>query len=308
MIKLSNKVTGDELTADEWDNHSKELETVVENVGISLSNNTDDLSKAIDIFSKSTFYETTNNGNDYTIISRGLNVEELKKGMSIVVRFNVANSGAVTLNINGTAINVKNSDGSILTDMRFKDNDIIPLIYDGSDFISVFYLNKYINNNSDGAFLYYTTNDSDISPYVVWHDTFGTNPTFDTLAVRGTIQNNLLVCQVLLFANTDEIDNSIDFYFAKLKIGDIFRDKLNYDLDIIQYVGLTCNITGELSNAPYAYSNINLLGDIYRYDDTTNPNTIIFGDGSKVWKLETAYTKHNRVRINMSFTSHIKRV
>ena len=142
MIQLSNMITGSELTANDWNNHSKELENVVNFAGLNLSSNENDLTRAIDIFSKSNIYDTTNSGNDYTIVDRGLNVEELKAGMIIFVRFNKANTDITTLTIGGTTINVKNSNGNYLSGMRFKNNEIVGLYYDGADFISTRY---YIN-------------------------------------------------------------------------------------------------------------------------------------------------------------------
>ena len=97
MIQLSNMITGSELTANDWNNHSKELENVVNFAGLNLSSNENDLTRAIDIFSKSNIYDSTNSGNDYTIVNRGLSVEELKSGIDIN-DFDELDSDIITFN------------------------------------------------------------------------------------------------------------------------------------------------------------------------------------------------------------------
>ena len=307
MIKLSDKATGDELTANEWDNHSKELENVVTNAGLSLSANEDDLSKAIDIFAKSQYYETTNIGNDYSIIDRGFNIEELKKGMSIVVKFNTANNGAVTLNLNGSAINVKNSDGTILTDMRFKDGEIIPLVYDGSDFISVNYLYKYIDNNPDGIFNFYSGDNNVISPYVEWNDTYGANPNHNLFIVRGVLRKNLISCSVILFTDTDNVDTSIDADGVAIDLGTFFRDKFNYPFDMLWYQPSVGIIAGE-DKGTFTYSSQAIGTLVWAYNGV-NANKLKNDGFRKIWGVDTNIsTVTNNIKLYYNFTAYIKDV
>jgi hypothetical protein len=48
MLLLSNKITGDDLTASEWDNHAKELENIVTKNNIPLDSKEDSLYNAVD--------------------------------------------------------------------------------------------------------------------------------------------------------------------------------------------------------------------------------------------------------------------
>jgi hypothetical protein len=292
-------VTGSELTANDWNNHSKELENVVSFSGLSLSSNENDLARAIDIFSKSNIYDTTNSGNDYTIMNRGLSVEELKSGMILFVRFNKANTNNVRLNFGNGFINVKNLDSSYLTGMRFKDGTIIPLYYNGTDFISTKYLYKYINNNPDGFFNFYSDDDVIISNYVEWNDDYLTNPTHKLFIVRGNIVNNILFCEVILFTEGDLKDNNAgNVQSIKIDLGSFFNDKFTYDLKFANYQTGTCVITAEDTNAPYLYASCPLFFNTWK-NGSTNSNKIVTNLGNRGWKWDTSVsTQYNKLRFD----------
>jgi hypothetical protein len=297
MLNLSNKATGDELTAEEWDNHSKELENVVTSVGFTLSNNENDLTKAIDIFAKSNVYDTTNSGNDYTIVDRGLNVEELKSGMIIFVRFNQANTDTPTLSIAGTTVNVKNSNGDLLTGMRFKSGEILGLYYNGTDFISTKYLYKYINNDQNGFFNFYSDNNGIISNYIEWNDDYLTNPTHKLLIVRGNIVNNILFAQILLFTEGDLKDNnSTNATDIKIDLGSFFNDNFGYDLKLANYQTGTGVITAEDTSKLHLYASCPLMYDTWK-NGSSNSNKIVTNLGARGWKWDTSNsTQYNKLR------------
>jgi len=289
-------VTGSELTATQWDNHSKELENVVTFAGLSLSENENDLARAIDIFSKSNIYDTTNSGNDYTIINRGLSVEELKAGMIVFVRFNKANTDSVRLDFGSGFINVKNADNSYLTGMRFKDGAIIPLFYNGSDFISTIYLYKYINNNINGYFNFVTDNNAVISPYIEWNTDYLENQTYKLLIVRGNIVKDFLTLEIILFVEGDLKDNDGNADYIKIDINKFFNDKYNYDVKISNNQTGTGVIVAENTTIPYLYSPCPILFDVWE-DGTSFSNKLITDMGHRGWIWDNAVTtQYNKLR------------
>lgn len=298
MLNLSSKATGDELTAKEWDNHAKESENVVTNAGLTLSANESDLTKAIDIYAKSNMYNTTNSGNDYTIVDRGLNVEELKAGMIIFVRFNKANTDISTLTIGGTTIDVKNLDGTYLSGMRFKNNEIVGLYYDGADFISTRYLYKYINNSPNGFFNFYSDNNGVISNYIEWNNDYLENPVYKLFIVRGNIVNNMLSLQLLLFTEGDLKDNdSSNASYIKIDLGTFFNDNFGYDLKIANNQGGSCALVPEDTGTPYLYSSQPLVFDIWQ-NGTSHANKIVTNLGAKGWKWDTNIaTQYNKLKM-----------
>jgi len=305
MLNLSNKATGDELTADEWDNHAKESENVVTNAGLTLSNNENDLTKAIDIYAKSNMYNTTNSGNDYTIVDRGLNVEELKAGMIIFVRFNQANTDITTLTIGGTTINVKNLDGSLLSGMRFKTNEIVGLYYNGSDFISTRFLYKYINNDPTGFFNFYNDDNNVISNYIEWNNDYLDNPTYKLFILRGNIANNMLNLQLLLFTEGDLKNNdSNNATNIKIDLGSFFNNNFGYDLKLSNYQTGVGVIVPEDTSKPYLYSSQPLVFDTWK-NGSGNANKIVTNLGAKGWKWDnTNSTQYNKLR--MYFQINVK--
>jgi len=298
MLNLSSKATGDELTAGEWDNHSKELENVVSNAGLTLSNNESDLTKAIDIYSKSNMYNTTNSGNDYTIVDRGLNVDELKAGMIIFVRFNQANTDVVTLSIATTTINVKNLDGSLLSGMRFKTNEIVGLFYNGTNFISTRFLYKYIDNSPSGFFNFYSDDNDVITNYIEWNDDYLENPVYKLFIVRGNIVNNMLGLQLLLFTEGDLKDNdSSDGTNIKIDLGSFFNDNFGYDLKLSNYQTGVGVIVPEDTGTPYLYSSQPLVFDSWK-NGSDNANKIVTNLGAKGWKWDTnTSTQYDKLRM-----------
>ena len=299
MLNLSNKATGDELTANEWDNHAKESENVVTNAGLTLSANENDLTKAIDIYAKSNIYNTTNSGNDYTIVDRGLNVEELKAGMIIFVRFNKANTDISTLTIGGTTIDVKNLDGTYLSGMRFKNNEIVGLYYDGADFISTRYLYKYINNSPNGFFNFYSDNNGVISNYIEYDDTYLENPTHKLFIVRGNIVNNLLSSEIILFTEGDLKNNdSGNATSIKIDLGKFFNEKFGYDIKFANYQGCSGVLVPEDTSKPYLYASQPLLFNTWK-NGSSHSNKIITDLGTKGWKLDNTHsTQYNKLKLH----------
>jgi len=305
MIQLSNMVTGSELTANDWNNHSKELENIVSFAGLSLSSNENDLARAIDIFSKSNIYDSTNSGNDYTIINRGLSVEELKGGMIVFVRFNKANTDNVRLNFGNGFINVKNSDGSLLSGMRFKDGEILGLYYNGTDFISTRYLYKYINNSPSGFFNFYSDDNSVISNYIEWNDDYLTNPVHKLFIIRGNIVKDFLTLEVLLFTEGDLKDNdSGNATDIKIDLGSFFNDNYDYNLKISNYQTGTGIIVAEDTSTPYLYPSQPLLFNVWK-DGSTHSNKLVTNLGNRGWKLDTSKsTQYNKLK--MDFQVNVK--
>ena len=305
MIQLSNMITGSELTANDWNNHSKELENVVNFAGLNLSSNENDLTRAIDIFSKSNIYDTTNSGNDYTIINRGLSVEELKPFMIVFVRFNKSNTNNIRLDFGSGFINVKNANNSYLSGMRFKDGEIITLYYNGTDFISTVYLYKYINNNPNGFFNFYSDDSSSISDYIEWNNGYLENPTYKLFVVRGNIVNNLLFCQIILFIEGDLKDNDTPpASDIRINLNYFFNDNFGYDLKFANYQFGSGIIVPEDTTIPYLYSSQPLLFDLWK-DGSSRSNKLVTNLGAKGWKWDNSQsTQYNKLR--MYFQVNVK--
>jgi hypothetical protein len=297
MLNLSGKETGDQLTADEWDNHSKELENVVEFAGYELNDDTDSLAKAIDTYAKSNFFTTSNDGNDYTIEDRGLTVNELKAGMVVYVKFNKANDGEVTLNFGTGEKDVLNSDENALDGMRFSDNEIVGLYYDGEKFIAINFLWKYINNDPMGTFNVILDNNDDIAPYIEWNDDYLENANFTLFGMRGHIIKNYLTLQVVLEAEGDLKDNSGIASSIKINVNKFFKEQMGYDVQIRNYQGGGAYITADDTENNVLYATQPLKFDIWKYDDDDYPNKIVTDLGKKGWSWDTDGDKYNRLRI-----------
>ena len=269
-----------------------------------------ELIKIADILSKSNYYETTNNGNDYTIIDRNLHVEELEKGNIIFVKFNVANNGVVTLNLDGTAISVKNSDGGDLTGVRFKDNEIISLVYDGTNFLSTKYLYKFIDDNVDGLIDYINYTSSEISPYINWDDRYGANPQF-RIRIYGYIKEDIANLRIVLQLDSDQSQNTEKADSFTFALGSFITDKLNYPFDILSNNTCTGFINAYDKNTYYSFpiSPILVTCFPYNYGSTNYDNRIDFSTSGKPWAWDnTTTSSHDKLTISAGIICKIKRV
>lgn len=138
MVKTSNKVKGDSLTAQEWDNVAVEGETVVTSFGGSLGTETDSLAKAVDTASKVNLYylDSSATSNVYVCNARSVAGVEatLKSGMVLNVVPDATNTDDVTIIYDGTTYQVLLLSGLQVPRDNFKKEGIYHLIFNGSSF------------------------------------------------------------------------------------------------------------------------------------------------------------------------------
>jgi hypothetical protein len=231
MLKLSDKQEGDTLSAEQWDNHSKELENIVSFTNQELNSDTDQLIKAVDIIQKDIYIAS--GANDYTASRNNVDnsINELKDGSIIHVLFTEANTDSVTLDINGSSYDIKNRNGADLIKGDITVNRIIPLYFDGDKFISL--INLYFDDNRIINIL--LDDHDEISNYVSWQDSWGENPTYKYLVVRGYLHEGILGLDCILIVShdgfdTEDGDTNNDSIIVKVL--DLVADKENLDLQI----------------------------------------------------------------------------
>ena len=269
MINLSSKVTGDELTAAEWDNHSKELENVVTKCGYPLSTNQDDLIKSIETINKyNTYQGVYDNTDTYTCTRLNSNIDievGVNTGYLMYIKFDKTNSVVnPKININGVVITLKNSDSNIPISI-IKVDSIYGFVYDGSDFITVgnglVTVGGGVTSNADGdidklvknaGYTSGRTNDTDLTNAV---DRFS-----KMLYYQGNKSGNVWVCQSRLGITTE----------TSLKKGLVLFVRMNYANNNgatpkLKYNGVTKDIrnnNGEVINYR-AWINNEILGLIF---------------------------------------------
>lgn len=139
MKLLSNKITGNTLTAAEWDELALEIERIITANGISLSSgDLNQLGKGISEYvANANFYASTGGPVAYTLTQSVFkNPASLTDGMSARFRPNANNSGSVTVNVAGLGVKAVLSEaGTALTGGELQTNRDAFIRYDGSDWL-----------------------------------------------------------------------------------------------------------------------------------------------------------------------------
>ena len=137
MQDLNDKVTGGNLTADEWNQVPSEIQNVIENTGQSLSGvDLNQLGKGIaDYVANGDFYTDSGVADAYVLTSIGIKQSPTAytDGMRLVYRAGNANTGAST--VNAATLGVKNIffDGAALVGGEIPVGSIVTLIYDSAN-------------------------------------------------------------------------------------------------------------------------------------------------------------------------------
>jgi len=121
MRDLNDKLTGNSLTADEWNDMPSELQNIIENFGIALSaGDLDQLGKAIvNYVAQGSFYSVGGTANALELSPVGTNQGPTAYRDHMQVRFSPAagtNTGAVTIDVNGLGVkDLLDQNGNALT-------------------------------------------------------------------------------------------------------------------------------------------------------------------------------------------------
>jgi len=299
MVELSNKATGDTLTADEWDNRAKEEENVVKAVDNQALDGSKDtqLVNSIDRLTKSNLYFASG-ANNYSASPRnGLNVNcDLRDGMLLNVRFDSDNTGAVTLDIDGTARSVKNYDGSDLEEGYILADIVEPLFFDGSNFKLA---NKKFKVWKEKVFD--ITTHADIEPYIAWDTTLGSTPNYDELKLNISRKDNTVFINGALYVSNMAYDSeSDDLVLFTIDLYQFLIDNGLWDADILNdnYNSSVFYMNDASSDQP----NASAILAYFSKDNTSNPNKLSF-----IW-TDSPYKGSNTVMEKMKIYFNINAI
>ena len=185
MTKFDNKINGNTVSADEYNNIVGAPKNLIENSGQTIDSSNTQLSKAVaNYVASGSFYTDSGIANAYVLNTTGSFQAPTAyvDGMEVRFRTSNTNTGASTININGLgAKNIKNSDGT--TDI----------------------LAGFISNNRDISLRFY--NDCFIPSNEI------------TQATTSTAGQSLLPDQITISNGTDS-DHDIDFTAGNFQFDD----------------------------------------------------------------------------------------
>lgn len=160
MQDLNDKITGNTLTAAEWNEVPSELQNVIEALGITLSGaDLNQLGKAIAGYVANGNYYTDGGAADAYVLSTIGSKQSptaYTDGMSVLFRPVANNTGACTVNVAGLGVkSVKTSAGADPAAGRLVNGELTTLRYDlGNDW---FELTQPLYDGSSASFLSLTT-------------------------------------------------------------------------------------------------------------------------------------------------------
>ena len=138
MRDLNDKVTGDTLTADEWNDVPSEIQNVITSTGISLSSLdlTQLLQSIVRLVNSGHFFVDSGSADAYVLTSSTRPITEYRTGMLITfISSNTNTGGSVTINVDGVgSADVHSKFGSTDDPLAGTINGLTTLIYDGSNF------------------------------------------------------------------------------------------------------------------------------------------------------------------------------
>lgn len=185
MTKFDNKINGNTVSADEYNNIVGASKNLIENSGQTIDSSNTQLSKAVaNYVASGSFYTDSGIANAYVLNTTGSfqAPTQYVDGMEIRFRTSNTNTGASTINVNGLGVkNIKNSDGT--TDI----------------------LAGFISNNRDISLRFY--NDCFIPSNEI------------TQATTSTAGQSLLPNQITISNGTDS-DHDIDFTAGNFQFDD----------------------------------------------------------------------------------------
>ena len=140
MAKFNDKATGNQVSADDYNNIVRASKNTIENSGQTIDATNTQLSKAVANYSAvSTFYTDSGTANAYILTPIGSfeSPHAYTNGMLIRFRPANANTGAATVNINSLGVkNLKKTDGSTDLDSNdLKSDEDVEFRYDGTSFV-----------------------------------------------------------------------------------------------------------------------------------------------------------------------------
>ena len=140
MEDLDGKITGDTLSAPEWNQVPAEIQNVITQLGqILTSGDLNQLGKGIAGYvANGTFYTDSGIANSYVLSGVGAKQTPSSYSNGFSVRFFVGNSntGASTVNVAGIgAKSIKNDGGAALAADALVSGQFVELVYNGVDFL-----------------------------------------------------------------------------------------------------------------------------------------------------------------------------
>lgn len=135
MQDLNDKITGNNLSAAEWNEVPSEIQNVIEGLGIALSGaDLNQLGKSIAGYvANGTFYTDSGAADAYVLTKIGIKQSPTAytDGMQALYRSGNSNTGASTINVAGLGVkDIKNSSGADLTSGDIVSGKLTRLIYD----------------------------------------------------------------------------------------------------------------------------------------------------------------------------------
>lgn len=259
MTKFDNKINGNTVSADEYNNIVGAPKNLIENSGQTIDSSNTQLSKAVaNYVASGSFYTDSGIADAYVLNTTGSfqAPTQYVDGMEIRFRTSNTNTGASTINVNGLGVkNIKNSDGT--TDI----------------------LAGFISNNRDISLRFY--NDCFIPSNEI------------TQAAISTAGQSLLPDQITISNGTDS-DHDIDFTAGNFNFddgsGQAVATALTKQIDAAWVEG---DNAGGLDTGSVAADSTYYCFAIY--NPTTSTADFLFSTSSSSPTLPSGYTKKKRI-------------
>jgi len=276
MLQLSNKTTGDQLTATEWDNHAREKENFVTHSGQTLDSTDTQMLKSAYYIKYAPVGAVTNSGSAYTQGGGAYDPSTLTDGMQINPKINTTNStSAPTLDYNGTgAKEIVNPDGSTIPANTLIAGVSYPMRYDSG--LGKWVLLDTAEQTFDNTSMSWaSTNHSEISPYIDLIDTdLGGTPNYQDFKIYVfRIGNIVNINGRLIVDGLSYSSESDDKIVNKINIMDVIKDKGWFDANINSRTyfsaSFTCSASASARRETVAYTGLMIEGT-----HATNPNQL----------------------------------
>jgi len=138
MQDLNDKITGNSLTASEWNQQPSEVQNVIEGLGITLSGaDLNQLGKAIAGYAANGDYYTDSGVADVYVLTKIGSKQSppaYTDGFSVFYKAGNANTGASTVNVAGLGVkSIRTLAGAALSSGNIKANTLVELRYDNAN-------------------------------------------------------------------------------------------------------------------------------------------------------------------------------
>jgi hypothetical protein len=278
MQHLSDKETGDKLTAKEWSTRSLEVENLVTKVGNELNeDDTEQLYKSLFKLSRQPlFLEYIEDDNKYIIKNDKVIdiVTDLKDGFTAFVAVNKTNEDdKPKIEINGNDYSVLDLNGNDLPKNSFKPKELIPLVFKDD----TIYLG--INNSaiSKDYVLWYTN----YSDYVEFTEHNGKIIEYVLMQMRAFKRGDYMDIHLVFYADIEEGTHYPQVGTFKVNLMEFLKDYLDcYNKDtnevwkIVEYNYCVGRYAGVVNNDKWV--EVPIHSTLWKYDSpSSNKNVCI---------------------------------